>query len=138
MRWDGQWMTYAEVAERLGVSLEAVRQRAIRNKWARMVGNDKRARIRLPDEPYPTQTTAVRASDQALIDALREHNATLKADVERLEAQLRIEADRLAAAEARSEKLVADFAVRDARAAGDLAAERAKTEKAIDAADGGA
>jgi DNA-directed RNA polymerase specialized sigma24 family protein len=28
---DGQWMTYAEVAERLGVSLEAVRQRAIRN-----------------------------------------------------------------------------------------------------------
>jgi DNA primase len=132
---DGQWMTYAEVAERLGVSLEAVRQRAIRNKWARMVGNDKRARIRLPDEPYPTQTPAVRASDQALIDALREHNATLKADVERLEAQLRIEADRLAAAEARSEKLVADFAARDARAAADLAAERAKTEKAIAAAE---
>ena len=116
---DGQWMTYAEVAERLGVSLEAVRQRAIRNKWARMVGNDKRARIRLPDEPYPTQTPAVRASDQALMDALREHNETLKADVETLKGQL-------AAAEARIEKQAAEFS-------SDLAAERERADKAISA-----
>ena len=105
---DGAWVTYAEAAARLGLSVEAVRQRAIRNKWARMLANDKRARVRLPDEPYPTQTPTVRASDQALMDALREHNATLKADIERLEAQLRIEADRLARAEARAEKQAAN------------------------------
>jgi len=52
------------------------------------------------------------ASDSALMDALREHNATLKADVEQLEAQLRVEADRLTAAEARVETLVAEPADR--------------------------
>ncbi len=121
---DGAWVTYAEAAARLGLSVEAVRQRAIRNKWARMLANDKRARVRLPDEPYPTQTPTVRASDQALMDALREHNATLKADIERLEAQLRIEADRLARAEARAEKQAAESAEQ-------LAAERQRADKAI-------
>ena len=124
---DGQWVTYAEAAVRLGVSIEAVRQRAIRNKWARMVGNDKRARVRLPDEPYPTQTPVVRASDRALMDALREHNATLKGENETLKAQLRTEADRLAAAEARAEKQAAESAELSAQ----HAAERAKAEKAI-------
>ena len=128
---DGQWVTYAEAAVRLGVSIEAVRQRAIRNKWARMVGNDKRARVRLPGEPYPTQTPAVRASDQALMDALRQHNATLKGENETLKAQLRTEADRLAAAEARAEKQAAESAELSAQHAAELAAERAKAEKAI-------
>jgi chromosome segregation ATPase len=50
------------------------------------------------------------------VRALEAHNATLKADVERLEAQL--------------EKQAADFAARDAERL-DLTAERAKTEKAI-------
>jgi hypothetical protein len=94
-----------------------VRQRAIRNKWARLVGNDKRARVRLPDEPYPTQTPIVRASDEALMDALREHNATLKAEVERLETAL-------AAAEVRAEKQAAESAEQ-------LAAERERADKAI-------
>ena len=79
---DGQWLTYAEAAARLGVSIEAVRQRAIRNKWARMLGNDKRARVCLPDEPYPSQTPVIRPSDQALTDALKAHVETLKADIE--------------------------------------------------------
>ena len=76
---DGDWVTYAEAAARLGVSIEAVRQRAIRNKWARTLGNDKRARVRLPDEPYPSQTPVIRPSDQALTDALRAHVETLTA-----------------------------------------------------------
>jgi hypothetical protein len=35
---DGTWLSYAEAAARLGLSIEAVRQRAIRNKWARTAG----------------------------------------------------------------------------------------------------
>ncbi len=58
------------------------------------------------------------------MDALREHNATLKADIERLEAQLRIKADRLAGAEARAEKQAAESAEQ-------LAAERQRADKAI-------
>jgi hypothetical protein len=50
-----------------------------------------------------------------------------------MEAQLRIEADRLAAAEARIERQASDFAARDAERAAYLAAEQAKTAKAIEA-----
>ena len=91
---DGVWVTYAEAATRLNVSVEAIRQRAIRNRWARTLGNDKRARIRLPEEPYPTQTLIVRPTDAALLDALREHNETLKGEVELLKDQLVTERER--------------------------------------------
>jgi hypothetical protein len=133
------WLTYGEAAERLGSTPEAVRYRAMRGKWPRHRGNDGRARVQIPDEPNPVRTPSAQPVrtpgeprvDPALLHALEAHNATLKADVERLEAQLRIEADRLAAAEARAEKQAADFAGRDAERAADLAAERAKTDKAI-------
>jgi chromosome segregation ATPase len=112
---DGQWVTYAEAAARLGVSIEAVRQRAIRNKWARMLGNDKRARARLPDEPYSSQAPVIRPSDQALTDALRAHVETLKGDIEALRAQL----------SQRDAQLIT--------AAADLESERARTSAAISA-----
>jgi len=35
---DGQWLSYHELAVRLGVTPEAARRRAIRGKWARMPG----------------------------------------------------------------------------------------------------
>jgi hypothetical protein len=91
---DGVWVTYAEAAARLNVSVEAIRQRAIRNRWQRTLGNDKRARIRLPDEPYPTQTPIVRPTESALLDALREHNETLKGEVDLLKGQLVTERER--------------------------------------------
>jgi hypothetical protein len=91
---DGVWVTYAEAAARLNVSVEAIRQRAIRNRWARTLGNDKRARVRLPDEPLPTRTPIIRPTDSALLDALREHNETLKGEVELLKGQLVTERER--------------------------------------------
>ena len=99
---DGVWVTYAEAAARLNVSVEAVRQRAIRNRWARTLGNDKRARVRLPDEPYVTQTPIVRPTESALLDALREHNETLKREVDLLKGQL-------AAERTRADKATADL-----------------------------
>jgi hypothetical protein len=120
------WFTYAEAAERLNTTPEAVRQKAIRGRWQRTIGNDKRALVRLPDGwPNPVRTPSVRprapavrtpserASDSQLIKALESHVETLKQQLGAAEA-------RLAAADAR-----------DAQHAADLAAERAQTEKAI-------
>ena len=53
---------------RLGVSIEALRQRAFRNKWARML---RTTDVRAPDEADPTQIQVIRPSDQALVDALK-------------------------------------------------------------------
>ncbi len=46
---EGDWLTYAEAAERLNTTPEAIRQKAIRGRWQRTIGNDKLARVRLPD-----------------------------------------------------------------------------------------
>jgi hypothetical protein len=53
---------------RLGVSIEAVRQRAFSNKWARMLGTTD---VCAPDLADPTQIPVIRPSDQALVDALK-------------------------------------------------------------------
>jgi hypothetical protein len=128
MLMDGVWATYAEAAARLNVSVEAVRQRAIRNKWARTLGNDKRARVRLPEEPYPTQTPVIRPTDSALLDALREHNETLKREVERLTAELAGERAarqaELAVERTRADGAIAELKGAIARLEGDLAVER--------------
>jgi hypothetical protein len=49
-----EWLTYAEAGERLGVSPEAIRARAIRGHWRRQVGNDGLARIVVPPEMLRT------------------------------------------------------------------------------------
>ena len=138
------WLSYIEAAERLNTTVEGVRLRALRGRWQKTIGNDKRPRIRLPDgwsndvrmanerrerkTRNDVQTTFERANDAALVHALESHIKTLQGENDVLKEQL-------ADAKARSDKLVADFAARDARAAADLAAERAKTEKAIAAAE---
>jgi hypothetical protein len=100
-------LTYAEAAARLGLSLEPVRQRAIRN--TRTLGNDKGARIRLPDEAYPRQTPVIRASDQALMDSLRDHVASRKAENETLRAQLASAETRASEESAKTAQAIAAF-----------------------------
>jgi hypothetical protein len=124
---EGDWLTYAEAAERLKTSPEAVRQKAIRRRWQRSVGNDGRARVRLPDgwsNPVRTpsgrpnksnvRTPSEPRTDTHLIKALEAHVATLK--------------EQLAAAEARIDKQAEDLVAYDAAYATGLAAERAKVE----------
>ena len=113
---------------------------ANRGRWAKTIGNDKRPRIRLPEgwltavvrgEQNPTtggRPAVVRSPESALVDALRAHNETLKADVEALKAQLAAQA---AADDERAEKQAADFAGRDAERLADLARERERADKAI-------
>src|SRR6516164_2552813 len=119
---ESEWLTYQQAAERLGCSPEAIRQKAIRGRWQKTIGNDKRPLIRLPDGWMNAVRTAVerknnknersvrtadeRASDTQLIKALEAHVETLK--------------EQLAAAEAR-----------DAQHVAQLAAEQAKVERAF-------
>jgi len=132
---------YQEAAERLGSTAEAVRYRALRGKWPRRRGNDGRARVQIPEDAPPVRTPGAQPgrtpsaprANPALLHALEAHNTTLKADVEAVRAQL-------SAGEARIETLIAQLAAQGAQHAGEraelvaqLAAERANTEKAIEA-----
>ena len=47
---DGQWLTYRELAVRLGVSVEAARRRALRGKWRRMPSNNGMTLVMPPDD----------------------------------------------------------------------------------------
>jgi hypothetical protein len=155
---EAEWLTYREAAKRLGSNIEAVRQRAIRCRWPRTIGNDKRARIQIPDgltdpsqeenekgsregNDRPPRGADERAYDRAygtrLIKSLEAHVETLKEQLAAAEARL-VELDARHAAEiagerARAEKQAAESVERDARQTADLAAERAQTAKAIEA-----
>ena len=85
---DGVWTTYNEAAARLGVTPEAVRRRAIRDKWARMPGNDGKTRVMVPNEARPPSTPHVTPDTSALVSSLEAHIATLKTEIERLTAEL--------------------------------------------------
>jgi hypothetical protein len=45
------WLTYKQAADKLGVSPQAVRQKAIRGRWPRTKGDDGQARVQLPEQP---------------------------------------------------------------------------------------
>ena len=96
------WLTYAQAAERLNLTVEAVRLRALRGRWKKTIGNDKRPRIRLPDGwSNEIQTTVERRErkprndgrttvERAFVTALEGHVASLKTENERLAAALDI------------------------------------------------
>jgi hypothetical protein len=134
-----EWLTYAEAGERLCVSPEAIRARAIRGHWRRQVGNDGLARVMVPVEilrtpvqqPINGRSTPVRKPGiQATLDALRKHIDTLKTDNERLTAEL---AGERAARQADQEQLAAARAAAadNERLHGDLAVERQRADRAI-------
>lgn len=96
---DTRWMTYAELAALLGVSVETAQRRVFRARWERRPGNDGRARVSVPlrivEEVCRTKATVVAPVDQdnnqndeagpagtvalRLIDQLEATQAALKA-----------------------------------------------------------
>ena len=69
-----QWLTYAALADLLGVSAEAVRQKAIRHRWRRQPANDGRAQVLvdvdevralLPSRKRPSDTRPTPGHDAA-------------------------------------------------------------------------
>ena len=98
-----QWLTYDELAERLGIGRESARTLVKRKRWARQTGNDGRARIGLPVEELEARSESAARAEQEQdqpgeqagdrsLDRASEHSpevmAVLTRHIERLEAQL--------------------------------------------------
>lgn len=93
----GDWETLKQAAERLGMSPEAIRQRAIRGHWPRRKSNEGAALVRVPDDisvrsyarrtaeqtpveqPYANANVRV-AELQVQVDMLREMLADMRQD----------------------------------------------------------
>lgn len=54
---DVTWLTYDELAERLGIERESARQHVKRKRWARRPGNDGKVRIGVPVECFENRDT---------------------------------------------------------------------------------
>jgi DNA primase len=98
------WLTSKQAADKLGVSPQAVRQKAIRGRWPRTKGNDGQARVQLPEQPYRVRTASGQAPDVSLVDSLRDHIATLKGENEALKADLSQRDAQMEAERARADK----------------------------------
>ena len=85
------WLTYRELAQALGISPEAARQKAIRARWQRQRGNDGKARILVDLETEKAAHTPRRRPDERpderrTFEALEAHITTLKEAVAKAEA----------------------------------------------------
>ena len=117
-----EWFTYAALGERLSITPEAVRQRAIRHEWTRRTGNDGKAEIRVDaDELVAAQALRPKAdqasdasptgeqpavdplADTRTIEALDAHIATLKTMVAKVEHEAERERARTADERARAD-----------------------------------
>lgn len=71
---NGEWLTYADAAIRLGIKADSVRRRAAARKWKRQQGNDGLARVLIPldaiPDVSPANTPVVTPDDPALIARL--------------------------------------------------------------------
>src|SRR5262245_18717227 len=82
------WVSYAELAEHLGISPEAARQKSIRARWERQLGDDGKARVLVDLEeaaaahrPRPIERPDEQVTTAAVIAALEQHVATLKEEL---------------------------------------------------------
>jgi len=80
------WLTYDKAAERLNIKPDSVRRRAAARKWARRLGNDGRARVRIPDDALPPDvrgdvTPALPPDASAELNEARVEIATLRAEL---------------------------------------------------------
>ncbi|MBL7405194.1 MULTISPECIES: hypothetical protein [Methylorubrum] len=93
------WLTYDELAERLGIERESARQHVKRKRWARRPGNDGKVRIGVPEESLSArsepgtegETVPVREPEQSQEQIPVPDpgvTAVLTRHIERLEAQL--------------------------------------------------
>jgi hypothetical protein len=121
----GEWLTYRELAAKLGVSVEAARRRALRARWSRQSGNDGKARVLLPED-YEIERRPDSAPD-APPDAADRVTAAAQATIAALEAALAASEDARGALAGHVDTLKAALAGAEARAG----EEAAKTTQAI-------
>jgi hypothetical protein len=120
------WLTYREAAERLGVSVEGVRQRAIRGRWQRTISNDKRALVCLPDGILDAVRSPSDRPNKPGVRSPSEQGSNAQT-IRALQDLVEAWKERASAAEAR----LGAADAREAQHVADLVAERAQTAKAI-------
>jgi predicted transcriptional regulator len=110
-----QWMTYSQIAERLGVTPDAIRHRSRKEGWQRQEGNDGKIRVlidpellseiptrnRTASDPYSARNSG-HDSDRSdrEIWRLEDHLQTLRQQVDQQRADYREELERLRAVHA--------------------------------------
>jgi hypothetical protein len=82
-------LTYAELGERLGITVDGARTRAKRAGWPTVIGNDGKARVRVRPSELPEQTASKAEQSPSTLDFVTELRRT---HAERL-AELRGELD---------------------------------------------
>ena len=145
-------VTYAELADQLGIAVKSAKARARRGRWQRLTGNDGRTLVQVPidvlDEEPVTPTVGGDVTTHVSADVTGDVGApvgghvggdvtptvgptdpsefvTLRETIARLEARLEAEERRLSELVERHE---ADLAAMEERREGDLAALRALLE----------
>lgn len=87
-------LTYAELAERLGIEREAARQLVKRKRWHKWKGNDGQLKVSIPEEALNNRSsTGLRPDDETGADPVDNRIESgvlpvLNRHIERLEAQL--------------------------------------------------
>jgi hypothetical protein len=127
-------LTYAELAEALRITPASANKLARRRRWPRLMGNDGKARVTVPEDALvgpdaPPPSPGDSPLDVPPVSPPDNRVHELQAQVARLEGELI--GVREALGEARARATVA--AARSAELGADLAAEKAKTDKAISA-----
>lgn len=104
------FLTYAELAAKLGIKAESAKRLSQRRKWARVVGNDGLSRVRVPREAVTSDVTGVITPDSVtpITPDLSSRVAQLEGLVEGLKGQLEAEKKRADAAEARTRDVEGD------------------------------
>jgi cell division septum initiation protein DivIVA len=127
---DTKWMTYAELAEVLGIGGDSARNLVRRKRWLRQSGNDGLARVGVPVEyidenakpEAPIDTPADGGADEAIVvTILANHISRLERELDALKQEHEAECERLEdRAEALEDKVAAleqDLATERLRAA---------------------
>jgi hypothetical protein len=126
------WLTYREAADALGLpSPAAAKLRAKRGRWPKRQGNDGLVRVEIPEGTTPHRPHIDPASPKADDPASTPDRSQIDTALQALREQLK-------AAGEREQRLTADlateraaFATDKAALGSDLAAERARADRAI-------
>ena len=127
-----RWLSYAEMADALGIGRESARVLARRKRWPRRPGNDGQARIGVPEEEIaarndppstppngppsdppndpPSDPRADPANEPDQLTELRVLNARLETRIEALQALIEAEKERAGRERQLLEKAVEDTA----------------------------
>ena len=123
------WLTYAQIAERFGMSAEAARQRARRTRWRTLPGNDGRTLVLVPDgtDVQPR----VRPPDQTAVQTPAQ-----TAEIARLSHLIERANERADRADARADAADADRRATEARADGERTEWREERTRLVVEVDG--